>query len=120
MFAEGVDAGVGQQKSLYRLASQDVGLDDLVHVSELHSPVPHAIGINHEVGAMFTLVEAAGLVGAYAVLKSTLSQLLLEGPLQFTLSVAIAGAARVAIGALVDANKNVFFEFRHAVKCSGK
>jgi len=84
VFAHGrVQAGICQSKPFYRLAANDVGFDDLFDICLGDVPVPDCVGVNDEVGAMFALVEAAGLIGTYFPFQSALGQFLFEEFLQF-------------------------------------
>ena len=62
---------------------------------------------------MFALVEASGLVGAYAAFQSLLRQFFLEQLLQFGLRVRVAASAWVSGLATVAANEDVALERRH-------
>lgn len=54
-----VEAGVGQHQAADGLAADDVRFDDFVDVGLGDVTVPHGIGIDDEVGAVFALVETA-------------------------------------------------------------
>jgi hypothetical protein len=90
-----------------------VGLDDLIHVRGSYIPVPNVVGVNHQIGAVFALVEAAGLVGAYPAFQATCQQFLFEKLLQGALCGGIATTPRVSSRALVGANENVAFKRGH-------
>ena len=51
-------------QALDRPPSEDVGLHDLVNVLQRDVAVPDGVGINHDGGAVFALVEASRLVNA--------------------------------------------------------
>jgi len=65
-----VQAGICQAEALYRLATYDMRIDDFVDVSLGDVAVPDGVRVDHEVGAVFALVETAGLVGAYFSFES--------------------------------------------------
>ena len=54
-----VEAGLCQYQPLHRFPPKNVGLDDLIHIVESHPAIPDRVGINHQIGAMLTLVKAA-------------------------------------------------------------
>ena len=47
-----VQAILGDQKAVYRLAVHDVGFDDFVNIGRRDTPIPHCVGIDHDGGAM--------------------------------------------------------------------
>src|SRR5579871_4220149 len=104
---------VGEAQTLDRLAADDVRLDDFVDIGLGDMAVPDGVGIDHDVGPVLTLIEAAGLVGAHATFESTLGQLLLEEFLQPGFGERIAASARMACRALVPADEDMLFELRH-------
>ena len=59
-----VDARLAQPQPFNWLPADDVGFDDLVHIGECYTAVPHPVRINDNVGAMFALVKASGLIGS--------------------------------------------------------
>ena len=77
--------------------------------------IPNPVGVYDKIGTVLALVETARLIGANFVLQATLGQFLLEHPLQFGLTVRIAAAAGTSRRALVAADEDVLFEFRHLV-----
>jgi len=114
-FVSGVEDGVGNDQTRYRCAADDVGIDDFVDVLGFDASIPDCLRVDHHSGAQFTLVEAAGFVGAH-VFNATLRQFAFEQALQFALAGGIATAARMACFALVHADENVFVELRHSCK----
>ena len=109
----GVQARVRDAQSLDRLSADDVRFDDLIHIGFGDVAVPDRFGIDHKVGSMLALVEAAGLVGSHSAHEPVLRQFLLEELLQLGLGRGIAASSRMACGALVSANEDMFVEFRH-------
>src|SRR5437016_433809 len=109
----GVDALISHHQTLDRHAAQKVRLDDFVHVLSSHAAIPDRIGIDHQVGSMLALVEASGFVGAKAMPKSALSQLLLECLLQCSIAFRVAAAAGTGGIALVGTDKDMFFVLGH-------
>ncbi len=59
-----VQTVLGDAQALDRLPAHDVTFDDLVDVFGTVDGVPHRFGIDDDCGTVFTLVKAAGLVGA--------------------------------------------------------
>lgn len=114
MFTDrGIQAPVFQAESFHRTSSHDVGFNDLVDITQRDSSIPDGFGIDHNVGPMLALIEAACVIGANPALQSALGELLLESRAQFGTSARIAAAAGMALGAHIAANENVAFEFRH-------
>lgn len=113
MFAERVDATIGEYQSLDGVAAYDVGFDDLVNVGQRYMPVPYSVGIHHQIGPMLALIETSRLVGANTVLESTLCEFLFERPLQLAFSSRIAAPAGSFRRALVATDKDVLLELGH-------
>jgi hypothetical protein len=109
----GIQAGIGQAESFDWLTCDDVGVDDLVDVGFGNVSVPDGVGVDDDVRAVLALIEASGLVGADAAFQSTLGEFLLEKFLEPGFGGGIATSAGMACGALVSADEDVFFEFRH-------
>lgn len=109
----GVQAGIGNDEPLDRLAAKDVGFDDLVDIGSGDPAVPDGVGIDHDVRAVLALVEAPRLVRADFVLKTQGGKLLLEGQLQLGLAGRVAAAAGMAFRTLIAANEDVSLELRH-------
>src|SRR5437899_2271175 len=65
-----VDALFRQHQPLHRLSIHDMRLDDLVHIVRGHAPIPHRIGIDHDSGSVFTLVQTSRHVGTNSLLES--------------------------------------------------
>ncbi|HXT25797.1 MAG TPA: hypothetical protein VN749_13320 [Candidatus Eisenbacteria bacterium] len=112
LFVGGVQDFVGDAQALDRPVVYDVRLDDFVEAFRLNPTVENTFGIDRYGWAEFTLIEAAGFVGANE-LDTALRQLDLEQALQFALALGITAASRMAGFALVHTNKNVFGEFWH-------
>jgi hypothetical protein len=108
-----VQAIICDQKALYRLAIDDVGLDDFVDIGRGYAAVPDGVGIDDNRRAMLALIEASRHVGAHALLQSAQGQLLFELKLQLGLCLGIAAAARMARIPLVAADEQVPFKLRH-------
>jgi hypothetical protein len=96
-----------------RAIPYDVGFNDFPNIGECDVAVPYGVWINDDGGAMLALVEAAGLVGANRASDSRLIQQPLELALKVTSRGRIATAAGMSAGALVAADKDMLFEFRH-------
>ena len=78
-----VEAGVCQAEALDRVAAEDVGLNNLVDVCVGDVPIPDCVRVDHNVGAMFALIQTPGLVGAHFSFQSAFGKLLLKEFLQF-------------------------------------
>ena len=73
MFAGGcVEAGIGQTEPFYRFAPDDVGLNNLFHVGLGDVSVPDGVRVDHDVGTVFALIEAARLIRAHFALQAAL------------------------------------------------
>ena len=108
-----IDALFLQHQPLDRFPPDQMRINDLVKVGGAHPAVPNGLGIYHDIGAVLALVEAAGLVGAKAALQPAGLESFLELLLQLTLSRRIATTAWTGSIALVGANEDMFFKFRH-------
>jgi len=73
-----VDTIVGQHQALDWLAACYVRLDDFVDIGLGDVPIPDRLGINHDIRAMFALIETAGLVGSHFAFEAALRKLLFE------------------------------------------
>jgi hypothetical protein len=108
-----VKTRVRQNQPFDRLAANDMALDDFVHVSGRNPAVPNCLGINNQVWAVFTLVQAACFVGPHPGEQSPCLQFLFKQFLQCVFAGGIATAAWIARRPLVAADENVSFEFGH-------
>ena len=81
-----IQAGSGNNQPLHRLVADDVRVNNFVHIGRCYSAIPDSFRIDHNVGTVFALVQAARFVGAYPAFNSTLGQLDLEQTLQLTLT----------------------------------
>ena len=75
----GVDAGVGKAESLDGTVVEEVFGDDLFDVADADVAVPDGFGIDDDDRTVFTLVEAAGFVGANVVLEAGFLDGIFEG-----------------------------------------
>ena len=94
--------------------------DDLLDIGEGDPSIPDPIGIYHDGGPVFALIEAPRHVGSHALLESSQRELLLEKKLQLSLAGWIAAAARMSRLALVAADEQVFLELGHIAQCTRK
>ena len=79
MFARGsIQAAIGHHQALNWLAADDVRLDDFIDVGLGDVCIPYGIGIDHEIRAVFALIETARLVGAHFAFEAAFRQFLLE------------------------------------------
>jgi hypothetical protein len=92
----GVDALVCEAKAFDGTAVDEVFLDDLLGIFGLDVAIPDGLRVDDDGGAMFALVEAAGLVDANRAGEARCLGKLLQLGMQFALSV---GGARGAWGA---------------------
>ncbi len=110
-----VEAGICQLESFYWFATDDVRIDDFVHVVFGHMSIPDGVRVDDNIRAVLALVEAAGLVGADFAFQAAFSQLLFEELLQAGLGGGIAAPAWVPRRALITTDKDVLIELWHGV-----
>jgi hypothetical protein len=108
-----VQAGISQAEPLDRLAADNVRLNDLFDVCFGDVSVPNRIRVDHYVGPVFTLIQAAGLVRADFALQAVRGQGLLEELLQPCLGERVTAPARMARWALISADEDMLFELGH-------
>ncbi len=110
----GIQALIGDEKTLHRLSADNVRLNDLVYIGRLYASVPDRLGIHHHRGPVLALLQATGFVRANLVSSNpVLQQPLLEYFLQLARPRWIARSSVVLRRPLVLANKNVFLKLRH-------
>ena len=79
MFARGsIQAAIGHHQALNWLAADDVRVNDFIDIGLGDEAVPYGFGIDHEVRAVFALIEAARLVGTHFAFEAPFRQFLLE------------------------------------------
>ena len=101
-------------QALDRPPSEDVLLDDLLHVVHAHAPVPYALGVDDHGRTVGALVEAAGLVGPDHALEAASPQRRLEaGPHRRTVLLG-AAATRMALRTDVFTDEEMMLEACHA------
>jgi hypothetical protein len=86
--ALGVEAGVSEHEPLDGAAVEEVFVDDLLHIFYIDRAVPDGVGIDHDDGAVFTVVEATKLVGPDFALQTGVLDGVLECPLQLLTALA--------------------------------
>lgn len=107
-----INALIRQPEPFHRPTVDQVLLDDLRGIFRLHVPIPDGLGIYDHGGAMFALIEAAGLVDPHRIHKTGSLRKLLKLRVQFALAVCSARRPRRALRADIMANKNMMFENR--------
>lgn len=85
-----IEAGIGNDEPLHRMAAGNVGIKDLVHIGRCHSAVPRGFGINHYGRAVFALIETTGFVSADPAFQPACGKSCLEELMQLTLAAWIA------------------------------
>ncbi len=108
----GVQDGVGNYQASDRAATDNVGLNNFIHVLRSDAAVPNRFGIHNDSWAKLTLIKTTGFIGAHH-LNAALREFGFEEALKFSLSGGIAAAAWMAGFALIQANKNMLLEFWH-------
>ena len=69
---------IRSNEPLDSLSADNVGFDNLINIAGCHAPVPDCVWIDNDVGTMFALIEAAGLICPHFPFKSQSCKLLLE------------------------------------------
>jgi hypothetical protein len=105
-----VDAAGSEAEPLYRLALEDMALDDLRNIAELDVTVPDALWIDDHVGAVLALIEATRGVRPHRGLEVAPTHLVLEALAQGRAPVGIAAPARMPDWACVRADEDVVRE----------
>jgi hypothetical protein len=108
-----VEAGVGEAQALDGTTVEEMFGDDLLDVCKVDEAVPDGFWVDHDDGAMFALVEAAGFVGTNVVFEAGVFDGVLEGGFELF---AAAGKAAGTVGsfvALVGADEDMVVKFRH-------
>src|ERR1035437_7702952 len=113
--AFGVEALVGYTQALDGTAGDEVLGDNLRRVRWLDVAVPDRFRIDHDHGAVLTLVQAAGFVDAHATAQAGGFGPPLEFGVQIAGSIGGAGGTRCALGARLVANKDVAFKGGHGL-----
>jgi hypothetical protein len=90
-----------------------MGVDDFIYIGGGNASIPDRIRVNHDVGSMLTLVEAAGLIRPHLVFQPALCQLLLKNPLQLAFAAWIAATPWMSLRPLIDADKDMLLKLRH-------
>ncbi len=66
----GIEARVSYSQTFYWLAANDMRVENFVHIGGRDVSIPNCFGIDHDIGTMLALVEAAGVVGANSSLQT--------------------------------------------------
>jgi len=103
----GVEELVGQAEALNGAAGNDVLVDDFGSIFGSDVAIPNSLGVDDDGGAVFALIQAAGLVYADAWAEAGGLYKLLDGGVQFALAVGVAAGARSVGGTGVGADKDV-------------
>ena len=64
-FLRVVQHGIRNDQAFDRLAAYNVRIDDFVDICGSHAAVPNGVGIHHDRGADFTLLQASGFICAH-------------------------------------------------------
>jgi hypothetical protein len=71
-------AGISQSEALNWLATDNVAVNDFVHICRCDATIPDRVRVDHNIRPVFALIEAARLIRPYSSLQSALDQLPLE------------------------------------------
>lgn len=101
------------QKPFDDFTLENVSLHQFRHIGFRADPIPGAFGIDHHAGSIFAMIQAAGLIGPNRTFDTQPFDLFFKEGMQ-TFGPAFGTApARVALGPLIDADKNMMGEGRH-------
>ena len=76
-------------------------------------PIPGALGINHDAGAIFAMIQTPGLIGANGSFYSKRSTSFLKKACKSFRSLIGTTPARIAFRSLIDTDKNMMGKSRH-------
>ena len=87
-----VQTRVGNDQPLDRLVPKDMGFNNLINIRRGYAPVPDSIRIDHNIGAVLTLLHATCFVGLHhRAFDAMLRQFSFEGYMEFGFAGGIAG-----------------------------
>ena len=105
-----VQTCIGNAETFDGTAADEVLADDLPGVFHMHAAVPDSFGIDHDGGTVLALIEAAGLVDAYAAGETGSAGEILQFGVQVALSIGSAAWARRAFRADVVTDEDMAFK----------
>lgn len=111
----GVETFVGQAQALDGTATDEVLIDNFGGVFRADMPVPDGLRVDDDGGPMLALVQTAGLVDADARGEAGGLGQLLNGGMELSLAIGVAGGARGVLGTGIGADKDVAFKRGQAV-----
>ena len=103
----------GHEQAFHQFALDHVAFHDFRDVGFIADPIPDAFRINDDAGAIFAMIQTSGLVGTDGTLETQTLNFLLEERVQLRGPVIGTAPSRVALGALIDADKNMMLESTH-------
>jgi hypothetical protein len=109
----GMDAALGQTKTVDRATVKEVLLDNFFGVLGAHEAVPDCLGVDDHDWAMLALVKTSGAVDANAILQAGGLHRVLQAVAQLAGVLVGATGARGGFIALILADKEVVFVARH-------
>lgn len=108
---------VRHEQSGDNLALDDMPFHDLGHIGFRPHPVPDAFRVDDDAGPHLAMVEASSLVGADGPFEIQPFGLTLEMGVELLGAQVRATAARIILGALVGADKDMTLEWWHRQSC---
>ena len=111
----GVDALTVEPKPLDGLPADEVCPHDLGHVTKLDESIPDALRVDDHRGAVLTLVQTSGRIGADGNLQTPAGNLLLEPLPERRSPVLIAATSRVTSSTRVGTDKHMVMKGGHDV-----
>src|SRR5262249_6087620 len=102
-----IDAFILHSQPLHRHSADNVRLDDLSHVLQLHAAVPYRLRINDHIRTVFALIQASSLVRPHGGLQTALRYSVFERLMEHRTAVGIAAAPRTPRLPLIGTYKDV-------------
>ncbi len=101
------------QKPFDYFTLENVSLHQFRHIGFRADPIPRAFGIDDHAGSIFTMIQAAGLIGPNRTFDTQPLDLFFKEGMQTFGSAFSTASARVPLGPLINADKNMVSEGRH-------
>jgi len=103
----------GHQQPLDHLPFENMTFHEFRDIGFGSDPIPGALGINDDTGAVFAVIQTPGLVGANGSFYAKTLDFFFEEGMQTFRSEIGTTAARIALRALIDTDKNMMGKSRH-------
>ena len=103
----------GHQQAVHDPAGDYVLFHDLRDVRLRSSPIPHTFRIDDDAWTILAVIETSGLIGANDAFETQPAYFHFHKFLESNRATIGAAPARVALGTLVNAHKDMTAEIRH-------